>query len=248
MYFCYFDESGDYQYGDKSTICFCLGAIIIQENQWLETLNGIIRFRRYLSSDFKIPTRCELKANWLIHNKGPIKKLRITTRMRFNAYKSCMRFQNKCSAFKTFAIVINKREVEVQRTDPRDYAWTRAIERLERFGTKQKKNLKIFPDEGHNSYISKKLRLMRRHHSVKSAFNQKDSLNREAINILEDPSDRNSRKSYFIQFADLNAYAAFRKIHPSPHFGEEYWDELGGSRIEEVNKLRGGSTGIVSWP
>jgi len=46
----------------------------------------------------------------------------------------------------------------------------------------------------------------------------------------------------------LNAYAAYRRIFPGPNFGEEIWEELGAARLVEVNKLRGGPTGIVVWP
>jgi len=50
------------------------------------------------------------------------------------------------------------------------------------------------------------------------------------------------------QLADLNAYAAFRKVFPGETVGENIWDELGNARILEVNSLRGGPPGIVVWP
>jgi hypothetical protein len=76
----------------------------------------------------------------------------------------------------------------------------------------------------------------------------KAALKRNAENVVEDPSDRRSSESYFVQLADLNAYAAFRKIFPGVNVGDELWDELGDARIAEVNALRGGPTGIVVWP
>lgn len=66
--------------------------------------------------------------------------------------------------------------------------------------------------------------------------------------IVEDSSDRRSKESFFIQLADLNAYAACRKVFPIATFGGEVWDELGTARVLEVNSLRGGPPGIVVWP
>ena len=82
---------------------------------------------------------------------------------------------------------------------------------------------------------------------VPSAFGGA-TLQRNAENIVEDSSDRRSQESFFIQLADLNAYAAYRKVFPGATFGEEIWDELGSSRVLEVNSLRGGPPGIVVWP
>lgn len=65
---------------------------------------------------------------------------------------------------------------------------------------------------------------------------------------MEDSSDRRSHESYFIQLADLNAYAAFRRVFPGESFGEDIYEELGEARVTEVNRLSGGPTGIVVWP
>ena len=67
-------------------------------------------------------------------------------------------------------------------------------------------------------------------------------------NIVEDPSDRESHESFFIQLADLNAYAAAQTIRPGANIGGELWDGLGDSRILEVNVLRKGPPGIKVWP
>lgn len=89
---------------------------------------------------------------------------------------------------------------------------------------------------------------MRRFSQVPSAFQPGETLGRATTNIIEDSSDRESHESYFIQLADLNAYAAVRKVHPIPSFDGSLWDELGDARDPDVNKIRGGHRGIVSWP
>lgn len=131
--------------------------------------------------------------------------------------------------------------------DARTWAWEFAIQRLERFGTDEEENVHVLPDEGHGYFIRSKLRAMWRHSAPPSAFGS-GILDRKAANIVEDSSDRRSHESYFVQLADLNAYAAFRHVHPRPHFDGTVWDELGDSRHTQVNDVRGGPPAIVSWP
>ncbi len=70
------------------------------------------------------------------------------------------------------------------------------------------------------------------------------------VRILEDPNDRQSHDSYFIQLADWNAYAAHRStfVQPLPGVDPAIWDSLGGARLLDVNSIRGGPPGIVLWP
>lgn len=183
------------------TRTFALSCVLIHDRDWLTALDQTIAFRRFMRDQFHISPRAELKATWLVHNKG----------------------------------------------DVREIAWRYALQRLERFGAGVKDNLHVLPDEGHGDFIRKKIRLMRRFNHVPSAFGGA-ALGRNAENIVEDSSDRRSKESFFIQLADLNAYAAYRKVFPGATFGGDIWDELGTARVLEVNSLRGGPPGIVVWP
>lgn len=248
MYFAYFDESGDSGYENSPTNTFTLAAVLVHDNDWMATLDEMVSFRRYVRDQFGVPPRAEIKANWLIHKKGPcFKNLDLSFPGRLNLYEAFMRFQRKVGMIQTFAIVIDKDKVYKTSVSPRDYAWTRAIERLERFGSGEGETLHVLPDEGHGHFIQKKIRAMRRFHKVDSAFDAK-TLDRRAENIIGDSSDRSSEESYFIQLADLNAYAAYRRVYPGSNFDESYWKELGDARVNEVNRLSGGPTGIVLWP
>jgi hypothetical protein len=247
MYYAYFDETGDSGMEHSPTGVFALSAILIHDRNWLAALDQVVAFRRYLRDNFRISPRAELKAAWLVHNKGDIRKAGLSYKGRMAAYMAAMRFQRKAGVFKAFTVLIRKDQLQNKSSDVREICWRYAIQRLERFGTAEKDNIHIVPDEGHGDFIKKKIRTMRRFHYVPSAFGP-ESLERKAENIIEDPSDRCSRESYFVQLADLNAYAAFRKVFPGANFDASYWDALGAARIQEVNNLRGGPTGIVVWP
>jgi hypothetical protein len=59
--------------------------------------------------------------------------------------------------------------------------------------------------------------------------------------LLDDPVPRDSRQSYFLQLADLAAYAAFRRLYPPPErprqiVPQEMWDELRDARFQDVTR------------
>ncbi len=225
MYFAYFDESGDDGFGDTPGPTFTLSGLLIHDKDWLAVLDELISYRGYLRDQFGIHSLAELKANWLLHRKGDFKNSPLSFDARMRVYRSAMRFQRKCGKIQTFAVVIHKNRLQKRtRGIPRSHAWTFAIQRLERFGSDEGENVMVFPDEGHGAFIKRKLRQMRRYNSVAKAFGT-GYFNRRADNILEDSSDRRSHESYFIQLADLNAYAASRHVYPGPMFGKSYWEE-----------------------
>lgn len=247
MFFAYFDESGDTGMEQSPTQTFALSCVLVHDRDWLSALDQSIAFRRFMREKFHISPRSELKATWLVHNKGDIRDSGLSYPARLAAYKAVMRFQRKAGVFRVFSVLIDKRRISKVPADVREIAWRYAVQRLERFGAGSRDNLHVLPDEGHGDFIRKKIRLMRRFNHVPSAFGG-PSLGRNAENIVEDSSDRRSKESFFIQLADLNAYAAFRKVFPGATFGGEIWDELGTARVLEVNSLRGGPPGIVVWP
>lgn len=247
MYFAYFDESGDSGFQRSPTNTFALSALLIHDKDWLSALDQTIAFRRFLRDNFRLAGRVELKASWLVHNKGDVREAELSFAARIALIQAAMRFQRKAKIFKVFTIVVVKDRIAKHPSDVRDIAWQYAIERIERFGTSMKDNVHIMPDEGHGDFIKKKIRAMRRFHYVPSAFGG-SGLPRKAENIVEDSSDRRSSESFFVQLADLNAYASFRKVFPGNNFGGEIWDELGEARVAEVNRLTGGPVGIVVWP
>lgn len=248
MYLAYFDESGDSGFDRSPTGTFTLSAVLVHDSNWLSALDQSIAFRRYLNSQFRLSPRDEIKASWLVHNKGKIHHAGLTYGARMNLYRAVMRFQRKSGVFEIFAVVVVKNRIRKRDQDIRNIAWQYAIQRLERFGAAKKDNIILVPDEGHGDLIRKKLRAMRRFNYVPSAFEDGYSLRRNAENIIEDPFEKRSDESYFVQFADLNAYAAFRRVFPGNSFGTDVWDGLGDAVIADVNRLSGGPPGIVFWP
>lgn len=253
MFLAYVDECGDPGYNSAVPI-FGLATILVSDVNWLQLLDDMIGFRRNLRDQFGIKMSDEIKANHLIHGKGCFRPLGLSDGVRRSIYRMHMSFLENQDVINIWACVVQKDNVLSQSSvDPRDWAWTMMIQRYERFGAAIGQNVMVFPDNGHSFFIRKKLRRMRRNNRPRSAFGN-HTLNRDAKNIIEDPNDRDSDRSYFIQFADLLVYAAYRKLFPIPNstkvsgFDGRYWDQLSACLDTNVNKLSGGHPGIVAWP
>jgi hypothetical protein len=135
MFFAYFDESGDTGNPQSPTQAFALSCVLIHDRDWLSTLDQTIAFRRFLHDVFHISPRSELKATWLVHNKGDIRASGLSYPGRLAAYKAVMRFQRKAKLFRVFCVLIDKTRISTQSVDVREIAWRYALQRLERFGT-----------------------------------------------------------------------------------------------------------------
>lgn len=252
MYLAYIDESGSKgaveSGGSKS---FTLGCVLVRATQWAGAFDGVIGYRRFLKKQFGVPVRVEVKANYLLQNGGPLRPLGLSESARFAIYRGFLRLQAKLE-LRAFAIVINKEKLASDR-DPHQTAWDFLLQRLERLSTRQDTQTLLIHDEGDALAVRTLARLSRRAGIAGSTFGS-GFLKRPFRGLIDDPVSRDSQQSYFLQLADLNAYAAFRRIFPPPARAvqivpETMWDELGTARLAEVNQRSGGpSPGIVAWP
>ena len=251
MHFAYVDESGDA--GPAGSQTYSLGVVMVEASQWPATFDELIDFRRHLRDRFGIPVRAELKANYLLRNGGPLRPLALSESARRAVYRSHMRLQPKLG-LRAFAVVIRKASLRERRSgiDPRDVAWEYLLQRLERFTTKGGTEVLLVHDEGDAARVRTLARKARRAGSAGSAFGT-GALGRPATRVLDDPVPRDSTQSYFLQLADMNAYAAFRRVVPPPErrmniVPQEMWGELGDARFRPVSQLAGGPPGIVVYP
>jgi hypothetical protein len=252
VYLAYVDESGNT--GHPGTLTFSLACVLMPAKDWPETFDRMISYRRFLRERFDVPVRAELKANYLLRNKGPFAQLALPTGMRHTIYRQTMRLHSKLG-LQTFAVVIEKKKLREKRpeVDPRDVGWEYLLQRLERTASQKPlgpTHIMLIHDAGEGEVARRLSRKARRAGTAGSKFGT-GFLKVPFSRLIDDPVPRDSQQSYFVQLADLAAYAAFRRFHPPPPGIETIvpkgmWDELGSAIYQPVtgrNKL-----GIVRYP
>lgn len=253
MRLAYVDESGDAGYNGSRS--YTLGCVMIDATAWPDAFESIVQFRRFVRNRFGILVRAELKANFLLRGSGSLNGLGLGERIRHDIYRQHLRLAPKLG-LDVFAVVICKDKILKQTMNPRDLAWEYLIQRLERMSTKANEPVMILHDEGDSSRIRTLVRKARKINMPGSAFGS-GRLSNPARLIIDDPVPRDSKQSYFIQLADLSAFAAYRRLYPPPRnpsvCPSTMWDELGDARYAAANEIATGSgwtghPGIVFWP
>jgi len=249
VHLAYIDESGDT--GAAGSRTYTLGCVLVRSSQWAHAFDGVIAFRRFLKTRLGVPVRAEIKANHLMRNGGPFRAHPLGERARQFIYKGLIELQPKLG-LSALAVVINKPQLRAG-TDPFEVAWTFMLQRLERLSTINGDEVLVIHDEGEADKVRKLARKARRAGRAGRLFGP-GYLNVPFKGLLDDPVSRNSAQSYFLQLADLNAYAAFRRTIPPPPrpvniCPEMMWENLGAARYAAANRRAGGpSDGIVFWP
>lgn len=242
MLLAYVDESGNT--GDASSggsLTYALGCVLIDADLWPTAFDEIVEFRRRLRIEFAVPTRAEIKANYLLRNSGPLRDIALGPGARRVIYRAHLRLVSELPA-RAFAIVIDKRDKSLPPSGVFDMAWEMLLQRLERTSTKESQTFMLIHDEGENDAVRRWVRRARRYLPAPSAYGG-SSLKRSASLLVDDPVPRRSEQGYFIQLADLVAYASFRSvISPSAAIArvcpQETWMELGDAIHRPVAALR----------
>jgi hypothetical protein len=246
MHFAYVDESGDVGLGGSRT--YTLGCVLVAASDWPLTFDRAIGFRRHLRQLFGVPVRAEVKANYLLRNGGPFRTLKLSERARFAIYRQHLRLHAKIG-LRTFAVVVDKSKLAA--TDSaHDRAWEYLLQRLERFTYYNGTHVALVHDEGTADQVRKLARKSRRA-GIAGSMIGSGVLKVPFTKLIDDPVARDSRQSYFLQHADLAAYAAFRRVQPPPErriqiVPQNMWDNLGTAALGDVNKYSGGPPGIVT--
>jgi hypothetical protein len=234
----YVDESGDP--GANGSQTYALGCVMVGHDVWLDRFDRLIGFRRHVRKLFGVPIRAELKANYLIRNGGPhFSHQPLSETARHAIYRQSMRLQPKLG-LASFAVVIDKGKAASRYPGrpPQDIAWEWLLQRLERRSHYESEHVLLVHDEGDQATVRKLARKSRRIGTAGSAFGT-GTLAVPFLRLVDDPVPRDSRQSYFLQLADLCAYAAFRRLNAPPSRAKQIvpqgmWDELGAARFEAV--------------
>ena len=241
MLLAYIDESGNTgTEGSGSSLTYSLGCVLIDADLWPAAFDEMLRFRRRIRDTFGVPMRAEIKANYLLRNSGDLRPVNLGAGARRVIYRAHMRVLQTLPA-RAFAVVVDKRGASRPPAVAFDLAWEGMLQRLERTSRAEHATFMVMHDEGEDDAIRRWVRRARRHLTAGSAFGTGQFRNPANL-LVDDPVARRSEQSYFVQLADLVAYAAFRAvIAPGPAIAEvcpqATWGEIGAATHTAVSRL-----------
>ncbi|SFL29477.1 DUF3800 domain-containing protein [Rhodanobacter glycinis] len=209
MYFLYADESGDVGTSGSPGRYFCLSGLVVHEMRWHDTLEALIDLRRQLRATYGLKLREEVHAAEFIHKPGDL--ARIPKSLRLRVLRDVIDFQAKLPDISIINVIVDK--ANHVGADIFDMAWSTLIQRFH--NTLSHKNFPgpqnpddrgiLVVDRTDELKLRALSRRMRRYNPVPKAYGG-GSIAVPITTIVEDAVHRDSRHSYFIQTADVNAY------------------------------------------
>lgn len=250
MIFAYVDETGDTGDPSKggSSSCYALGCVLVMEQQWDQALEELVAFRRQVRDAHGVKLSDELKANYLIRGNGPLKDLNIPPGQRGLIYRGALRTLERAN-LRAFTVIVDKEATGWHGDELAEKVWEMLFQRLSLTAKERNQRLMLLHDEGDDARVRKAFRRARRYLTAGSAFGT-GKRRVDATQFIEDAVPRESTGSYFLQVADMVAYAGWRTyMAPSKSVAQvvpsNMWNHLGQAQHAVVNKHSGGTPGVV---
>lgn len=242
MYLMYADESGDCgmpEDGSPSRY-FCLSGVVVHELRWLDTINELLLFRRWLKQKYGVFLEAEIHAAEMI---GRSSKLNPSLqRLKKHERLAIVRqFADKLATLpdiRIINIVVDKHGKVPNKDEVFRWAWYSLFQRFE--NTIRHRNFPgpnsqhergiIFPDNTDGGKLKHFLTTMRLTNPLRQQHSGGNVVNQPIQVLIEDPVMRDSRESYLIQAADCAVFLLKQSIDPSGHMrkhgGNAYFKRL----------------------
>lgn len=203
MHIAYFDESGDDGYPAFSSPIFVLTSVYLHYLEWQDIYKRLQDFRRSLSSKYRLPVKFEMHTQHFLRNKYPFRSLHLSDATRIDIMnKFCDLIANLDLKFINIAIV--KPRIRSKNYKVLDTALKYLVQRIENDlspDTNKEAKFLIITDPGRVGKMRATTRRMQKINYIPSKFGS--PYRKEISTLIEDPMQKESDQSYFIQIADL---------------------------------------------
>lgn len=211
MFLFYLDESYD-------SNAFVLTAIRFKSERWRDAFDATKAFRRYLGSTYGLYVSKELHATEFVAGRGRYAAKPIGKHQRVQIFKEVLHFITGLPEVEVLSVKITVPGCPV---DPHLRAFERMLNRIHASLEDYKTEGLLILDEGKEGMLRKIARQMTAINWIPSKYGTwadgNKSKNLTLHRLIEDPLFKASHNSYFLQFADIVAFALLkREVPPTP--------------------------------
>ncbi len=209
---------------------------------WEDQFENVRNWRRKISHDHKIPVKKELHASKLASGRGRYfmgqHQLRRPDAIRiYRLILGELGFLPESSII----TVVGNRESELYGHSKLEAVLFALFQRMRKACEVKKRQGMVFFDEGHGEYRTL-YRKARKYLPTGSAYGRWDggrqSRNLPLDNFTKDGNMKDSKHSFFIQLADLLAYAAFLKVKKEGNLLTGWQQALGAGNLYDAVPTR----------
>jgi hypothetical protein len=223
MHLMYVDGSGDPGLQNSPTRYFVLSGVVVHELRWQPCLDQMVAFRRRMRAAFGLKLREEIHAAAMINRPGRL--VRIPRNDRLTILRGLTDELATMPDISIINVIVDKKGKEPD-CDIFAIAWKVLLQRYE--NTISNHNFPgpsnpdergiVFADHTDDKKLVQLLRQMRKYNPVPNQPRFGIGYRDLQIRLLvEDPSFRDSRHSYYVQAADLVAFLLYQFCCPSTY-------------------------------
>jgi len=212
MYISYFDEAGDDGYPAYSSNIFALTAFYLHHQNWKMQYDLISKFRKQLKEDFGFPVKMELHTKKFILNKNPYRDFSFSDDVRLEMMDLFSKMIAGLEG-KIINVAIVKTNITTTDYPVLDNALKYLVQRIENdlSGADPTNRFMIISDPGRIGKMKKTTRRIQRINFIPSKMHP-GSYRKEIKTLIEDPLEKDSKESYFIQIADFVSFVVYQYV------------------------------------
>lgn len=214
MRIAYYDEAGDDGFPKYSSPLFTLSAAYMHYMQWQPNFERMREFRRALKKDFGLPVKLEMHTKYFVLNKNPYRRLGLAEADRLQVMDLFAELTGSLQ-LKIINVVVVKPNLARNTAGVLDTALKFSVQRIENDldpTRNPEARFMIITDPGRVGAMRGTTRRIQRINYIPSRFGPKP-YRQEITALIEDPIQKDSTESYFIQVADYVSFVVYLYAH-----------------------------------
>jgi len=210
----YYDEAGDDGFPRYSSPLFALSAVYMHYLQWHPNFERVREFRRALKRDFGLPVKMEMHTKYFVLGKNPYRLIGLSEPDRIQVMDLFADLIGSLE-LKIINVVVVKPRLPPNTAGVLDTALKFSVQRIENHldpTRNPQARFMVITDPGRVGAMRRTTRRIQRINYIPSRY-EAGPYRREITALIEDPIQKDSTESYFIQLADFVSFVIYLYAH-----------------------------------